>query len=128
MYYDIALVKLKPIDFVIGKTSPIGLPDRKYNEIGKYAYVAGRGAVYQKSWHTNGDGPEPYTECAPGVKFMNAPGKVDEWNQWEHGCEPNRPPSNYEIDGKDSPCIHFNYQHKDKVQTSSNLYKCVKQV
>ena len=119
IYNDIALVKLdKPIDFVTGKTSPIGLPDKKYNEIGKNVYVAGQGFVYQQSWHTNGDGPEPYTECAPGAVFE---GK--KWDQ-EYGCQQGHSPSMEKVDGKENPCFHFNYQQKNKVHTSSNSYKC----
>ena len=113
------MVKLdKPIDFVTGKTSPIGLPDKKYNEIGKNVYVAGQGFVYQQSWHTNGDGPEPYTECAPGAVFEGK--KLDQ----EYGCQQGHSPSMEKVDGKENPCFHFNYQQKNKVHTSSNSYKC----
>ena len=114
------MVKLdKPIDFVTGKTSPIGLPDKKYNEIGKNAYVAGQGVVYQQSMHTNGYGPEPYTECAPGVVFEG-----EKWDQWESGCIQGHPPSIYDEDGKETPCFYFNNNQTNKVHTSSNSYKC----
>ena len=73
MYYDIALVKLEePVDedyFSSGVVAPLGLPESNYNEIGKIAFVAGYGVVSQQSLHTNGDGPEPYTQCASGAVY-----------------------------------------------------------
>ena len=87
MYYDIALVKLKqPFTeeyFATGAAVPIGLPESNYNEIGKFAFVAGYGVVYQQSLHTNGDGPEPYTQCAPGSVWDGE--KFKHWEEDRNG-------------------------------------------
>ena len=73
MYNDIALVKIDhPVDknyFSSGIVAPIGLPESNYSEISKSASIAGYGVVLQQSLHTNGDGPEPYSQCASGAVY-----------------------------------------------------------
>ena len=85
MYHDIALVKLdRPIeDAQLKDYNPICLPSSSYNEVGKSVYVVGVGTVFQQSLHTNGDGPEPYSQCAPGAVLEGK--KIKHWEQNSKG-------------------------------------------
>ena len=79
MYHDIAMIKVdRPID-ISEDVAPICLPKSSYNEIGKFAFIIGQGVIFQNSLHTNGDGPEAYTQCAPGTKWGGK--KIKHWDE-----------------------------------------------
>ena len=79
-YNDIALVKL---DKSIDDVNPICLPEKNFNEIGEIGIVMGSGVILQKSLHTNGGGPDPYTQCAPGAVWEGQ--KIQHWNEDSNG-------------------------------------------
>ena len=87
MYNDIALVKLdrsiNDKQLKDGTVMPICLPESNYNEIGKIGNVMGWGVIFQRSLHTNGDGPDPYTPCAPGA--VKEGQKLKHWEEDSNG-------------------------------------------
>ena len=135
MYNDIALVKLdRPIaeaHLKKGSVCPICLPKKNFNEIGKTGLVMGWGVVFQRSLHTNGDGPEPYTPCAPGSVMEGE--KIKHWEEFSirnenvtttvkeyiPGCQQGSPPSMK--DKPDNPCLAFNYD-KSQLVLKFGLY------